>query len=48
MVEGRIIKALSGFYYVASEGGVIDCKARGRFRLEERFLPKEKGSRRPR
>ena len=34
MVEGRIIKALSGFYYVASEGGVIDCKARGRFRLD--------------
>lgn len=34
MVEGRIIKALSGFYYVASERGVIDCKARGRFRLD--------------
>ena len=34
MTEGIIIKALSGFYYVASEGGVIDCKARGRFRLD--------------
>lgn len=34
MTEGIIIKALSGFYYVASEGRIIDCKARGRFRLD--------------
>jgi len=34
MVEGIIIKALSGFYYVASDRGIIDCKARGRFRLD--------------
>lgn len=34
MVEGIIIKALSGFYYVAAEGQIIDCKARGRFRLD--------------
>lgn len=34
MIEGIIIKALSGFYYVASEGKIIDCKARGRFRLD--------------
>ena len=34
MIEGIIVKALSGFYYVASEGKIIDCKARGRFRLD--------------
>ena len=34
MIEGIIVKALSGFYYVASENGLIDCKARGRFRLD--------------
>lgn len=30
----RIIKALSGFYYVQTEEGVVECKARGRFRKE--------------
>lgn len=34
MVEGRIVKALSGFYYVRTEEGLIECKARGRFRLD--------------
>ncbi len=34
MVEGIIMKALSGFYYVAAGGQIIDCKARGRFRLD--------------
>ena len=34
MVEGIIMKALSGFYYVATGGQIIDCKARGRFRLD--------------
>lgn len=32
--EGIIVKALSGFYYVAAGDGVIECKARGRFRLD--------------
>ncbi len=31
-MEGLIIKALSGFYYVETERGIIECKARGRFR----------------
>ena len=31
-LNGVIIKALSGFYYVASEDGVITCRARGLFR----------------
>ena len=29
---GIIIKALSGFYYVAVEDGVLECRARGKFR----------------
>ena len=34
-MEGRIIKALSGFYYVKSEAGsVYTCRAKGRFRKE--------------
>lgn len=31
-VQGVIIKALSGFYYVAAEDGIIQCRARGKFR----------------
>ena len=34
MTEGRIIKALSGFYYVQTDGEILECKARGRFRLD--------------
>lgn len=32
MQEGRIIKALSGFYYVESDGEIIQCRGRGVFR----------------
>lgn len=32
MVEGRIIKALSGFYYVQTKKSVFACKGRGVFR----------------
>ena len=34
MADGVIPKALSGFYYVSYEGGLLECKARGRFRLD--------------
>ncbi len=34
MREGVIIKALSGFYYVQTSEGCVECKARGRFRLD--------------
>ena len=34
MIEGIIIKALSGFYYVQTAEGVVACKARGKFRLD--------------
>lgn len=32
MTKGIIIKALSGFYYVKTNNGLIECKARGAFR----------------
>ena len=34
MITGRIVKALSGFYYVSVPDGTLACKARGRFRLD--------------
>jgi len=34
MAEGIVVKAMSGFYYVESGNGTIECRARGRFRLE--------------
>lgn len=34
MAEGTIIRALSGFYDVLSEGVVVRCRARGRFRKD--------------
>lgn len=35
MAEGRIIKALSGFYYVQHENDVYSCRARGVFRNQK-------------
>ena len=37
MDSGRIVKALSGFYYVKSDrdGTIISCRARGKFRKDE-------------
>jgi len=34
MVEGVIVKALSGFYYVQTADGLLECRARGRLRLD--------------
>ena len=35
-MEGRIVKALSGFYYVEdAQGNVVACRARGKFRKEQ-------------
>ena len=31
-VNGIIVKAISGFYYVEAENRIIECKARGKFR----------------
>lgn len=36
--NGRIVKALSGFYYVRTEETIIECRARGIFR-KERVTP---------
>lgn len=33
-MEGTIIKALSGFYYVRSDNTTYECRARGKFRLD--------------
>jgi len=32
MLKGRIIKALSGFYYVENDGDIYETRARGKFR----------------
>ena len=34
MTSGIIVKAISGFYYVECTDGMIECRARGRFRLD--------------
>ena len=34
-MEGRIVKALSGYYYVQTDEDLITCRARGKFRLTE-------------
>lgn len=31
-MKGKIIKGIGGFYYVKTEKGLIECKARGKFR----------------
>ncbi len=33
-MEGRIIKALSGYYYVDTGAELVTCRARGKFRLD--------------
>ncbi|MCC0635553.1 MULTISPECIES: ribosome small subunit-dependent GTPase A [unclassified Clostridioides] len=35
MLEGKIIKGISGFYYVDTEKGLYECKARGIFRKQK-------------
>lgn len=35
MPEGRIVKALSGFYYVADQDRIIQCRARGLFKKKD-------------
>jgi len=34
MLSGIIVKALSGFYYVRADDTMLECKARGKFRLD--------------
>jgi len=34
-MEGKIIKGIGGFYYVKTTDGIIECKARGKFRHQD-------------
>ncbi|MGL4345761.1 MAG: ribosome small subunit-dependent GTPase A [Cellulosilyticaceae bacterium] len=36
-MQGTIIKGIAGFYYVKSNGETYECKARGKFRKENRI-----------
>ena len=38
MTEGVIVKGIGGFYYVSTEKGVAECRARGKFR-KDRISP---------
>src|SRR5690625_2161063 len=35
MPKGKIVKAISGFYYVSYEGGGVQCRGRGNFRQKK-------------
>ena len=34
-MKGKIIKGIGGFYYVKTADGLIECKARGKFRHKD-------------
>ena len=34
-MDGKIIKGIGGFYYIKTEEGLIECKARGKFRHKD-------------
>ncbi|MDO5516797.1 MAG: ribosome small subunit-dependent GTPase A [Clostridium sp.] len=34
-MNGKIIKGIGGFYYIKTEDGLIECKARGKFRHKD-------------
>ena len=38
LLKGTIVKGIGGFYYVDTEEGIIECRARGKFRKTE-ILP---------
>ncbi|MCG8481676.1 MAG: ribosome small subunit-dependent GTPase A [Clostridia bacterium] len=38
MINGTIVKGIGGFYYVKTEKGILECKARGLFR-KDKILP---------
>ena len=33
--QGRILKGIGGFYYVETEDGLVECRARGHFRNDD-------------
>ncbi|MDI6601400.1 MAG: ribosome small subunit-dependent GTPase A [Thermoanaerobacteraceae bacterium] len=34
MAEGKIVKAIAGYYYILAEGKIYECRARGLFKLK--------------
>lgn len=34
-MNGKIIKGIGGFYYIKTDQGLIECKARGKFRHKD-------------
>lgn len=38
LLYGKILKGIGGFYYVKTESGIIECRARGKFRKND-FQP---------
>ena len=34
-IDGVIIKGIGGFYYIKTDEGIFECKAKGRFRKEK-------------
>ncbi len=36
--QGRILKGIGGFYYVETEDGLVECRARGHFRNDDMTL----------
>lgn len=34
-MKGKIIKGIGGFYYIKTDEGIIECKARGKFRHKD-------------
>ena len=34
-MEGKIIKGIGGFYYIKTKDGIVECKARGKFRYKD-------------
>ena len=35
LLKGTIIKGIGGFYYVDTTDGIIECRARGKFRKND-------------
>ncbi len=34
-MNGKILKGIGGFYYIKTDQGLIECKARGKFRHKD-------------
>ena len=37
-IDGVILKGIGGFYYVKTDEGVFECKAKGKFRKEKTII----------